>query len=101
MRKMYPNRNAYKVFLLVVAMWNMVFAAVADILAFDFCGAGKYLVAPVTDVPSTDGHATGQGTLCVESRIASRFARADQDWMCQALTWAELAAYRGDFAVMG
>ena len=93
MRKIYPNKNAYKVFLLVVAMGNMFSAAVADILAFDFCGAGKCIVAPVAD-----GHATGQGTLCVESRIASRFARADQDWMCQALTWAEIAAYRGDFA---
>ena len=30
MRKMYPNRNAYKIFLLVVAMGNMVFAAVAS-----------------------------------------------------------------------
>lgn len=98
MRKMYPNRNAYKIFLLVVAMGNMFSAAVADILAFDFCGAEKYLVAPVTDVPSTDDHATGQGALCIESRIAIRFARADQDWMCQALTWAELAAHRGDFA---
>ena len=77
-------------------MANMAFAAAADALSFDFCGVGNVRVARVAD--RSPGQAEGDGSLCRKTRIASRFARADREWMRHALTWAELAVAGGDFA---
>ena len=93
---MCKSRRACRAIALGIAMANMAFAAAADALSFDFCGVGTGRVARVAD--RSPGQAEGDGSLCQKSRIASRFARADREWMRHALTWAELAVADGDFA---
>ena len=96
LRKMGKSRRACRAITLGIAMANMVFAAAADALSFDFCGVGNVRVAHADG--RSPGQAEGDGSLCQKSRIASRFARADREWMRHALTWAELAVADGDFA---
>lgn len=96
MRKMSKSRGACRAIALGIAIASMAFAAAADALSFDFCGVGTGRVARVAD--RSPGQAEGGESLCRESRIASRFARADREWMRHALTWAELAVACGDFA---
>lgn len=96
MRKMCKSRRACRAIALGIAMANMAFAAAADALLFDFCGVGKGRVAHADG--RSPGQAEGDGSLCQKSRIASRFARADREWMRHAMTWAELAVADGNFA---
>ena len=96
LRKMCKSRRACRAIALGIAIASMAFAAAADALSFDFCGVGTGRVARVAD--RSPGQAEGDGSLCQKSRIASRFARADREWMRHALTWAELAVADGDFA---
>lgn len=96
MRKMSKSRRVCRAIALGIAMANMAFAAAADALSFDFCGVGNVRVAHADG--RSPGQAEGDGSLCRKTRIASRFARADREWMRHALTWAELAVADGDFA---
>lgn len=83
---MCKSRRACRAIALGIAMANMAFAAAADALSFDFCGVGNVRVAYADG--RSPGQAEGDGSLCRKTRIASRFARADREWMRHALTWA-------------